>query len=493
MGLLSQYILDKMALDYESQILLFDYDGLAKRSGALRIADKEGFQIIEYTDPEEFRYFYELKLRDNSKVKIIVRVTDEKIYVPYDIRKRYYNVFVNYASVFPRLDPVELKKFRHIDLDLLYIAYQNYFGDILGPKATRKFIEEEMFSKRNADEFVDIVCGRIERCLKEKLSYRDWFETARDWARVRLMVDGGFSGKDVKQLFAKINGSFKVWMLENYGLLSASTSVEGPVMVHKINDYMLSKSQKIALIVIDGMSLENWFTVLASCPDLEYDIETVCCFAMVPTVTPVSRQSIFSGKLPVSHNDAFSLKDEEKEWVEYWVSNGYRESDVYFGRGMEVDLPHNIKVAGIVVNFIDDLMHGQIQGQKGMYWDIAHWARSGQLKMLIGNLIKRGFDVYIASDHGNIEAIGQGRPKNEGVLTEMTSLRARVYQDFAMTEEVEAKFRVFRYPGTYMPKDYRYIICDEDTAFGTKGQSYVCHGGMSIEEVIVPFARIKGM
>ncbi|MCM8899926.1 BREX-3 system phosphatase PglZ [Caldicoprobacter algeriensis] len=493
MGLLCQYILEKMAVDYENQILLFDYDDLCERSGALRFAHNKGFQIIEYADPEEFRYFYELKLRDNKDVKVIIRVMNEKIYVPYDIRKRYYNVFVDYASVFPRLDPVELKRFRHIDLDLLYIAYQNCFSGVLGAKATKEFIEKEMFSRKNADEFVDIVCSRIERSLREKLSYRDWFEIARDWARVRLMVDGGFSGRDVKQLCAKINGLFKVWMLANYGLLSASTSVEGPVMVHKINDYMLSKSQRIALIVIDGMSLENWLTILASCPDLEYDIETVCCFAMIPTVTTVSRQSIFSGKLPISHSDAFSLKDEEKQWIEYWVTNGYRESDVYFGRDIEVDLPHNIKVVGIIVNFIDDLMHGQMQGQKGMYWGVAHWAGSGELKKLIGNFINRGFDVYIASDHGNVEAIGQGRPKNDGVLTEMTSLRARVYQDFAITGEVEEKFKVFTYPGTYMPKGYRYLICDRDTAFGIKGQSYVCHGGMSIEEVIVPFARIKGM
>jgi len=491
--LLSQFILEKMAVDYTDQVLLFDYDNLSVKSGALRVAHTKGFQIIEYNDPEEFRYYYELKLRDNEDIKVIVRVTDEKIYVPYDIRKKYYNVFVDYASIFQKLDPVELKRFRHIDLDLLYIAHQNYFGNVLGSKSTRQFIENEMFSRKNANEFVDTVCSKIERRLREKLSYRDWCGIARDWARVRLMVDGGFSDRDIKCITKKINKTFKDWMLNNYGLLSASTSVEGPVMVHRINDYMLSKSQRIALIVVDGMSLENWLSMLASWSDLEYDIETVCCFALVPTVTPVSRQSIFSGKLPISHSDPFSLRQEEKQWVEYWVSNGYKESDVYFGRGTEVDFPYNIKVAGIIVNFIDDLMHGQIQGQKGMYRDIVHWARSGELKRLIRNLINRSFDVYIASDHGNIEVVGQGRPRNEGVLTEMTSLRTRVYQDFAVTEEVEENFKVFTYPGVYMPKNYRYIICDEDTAFGTKGQSYVCHGGMNIEEVIVPFAIIKEM
>lgn len=97
--MLSQFILEKMAVDYTDQVLLFDYDNLSVKSGALRVAHTKGFQIIEYNDPEEFRYYYELKLRDNEDIKVIVRVTDEKIYVPYDIRKKYYNVFVDYASI----------------------------------------------------------------------------------------------------------------------------------------------------------------------------------------------------------------------------------------------------------------------------------------------------------------------------------------------------------------------------------------------------------
>ena len=227
--MLSQFILEKMAVDYTDQVLLFDYDNLSVKSGALRVAHTKGFQIIEYNDPEEFRYYYELKLRDNEDIKVIVRVTDEKIYVPYDIRKKYYNVFVDYASIFQKLDPVELKRFRHIDLDLLYIAHQNYFGNVLGSKSTRQFIENEMFSRKNANEFVDTVCSKIERRLREKLSYRDWCGIARDWARVRLMVDGGFSDRDIKCITKKINKTFKDWMLNNYGLLSASTSVEGPL------------------------------------------------------------------------------------------------------------------------------------------------------------------------------------------------------------------------------------------------------------------------
>jgi hypothetical protein len=39
----------------------------------------------------------------------------------------------------------------------------------------------------------------------------------------------------------------------------------------------------------------------------------------------------------------------------------------------------------------------------------------------------------------------------------MTCLRARVYNEFAQTDRTEERYRVFEYPGIYMPKEYRYL------------------------------------
>ncbi len=485
------YLLDKLAVDYENKILLFDVTGLFKRSGVRQVVIEKGFEVIEYTDPEEFRYLYESKLRDREDLKIIILVKDPDIFVPFDLRSRYYNVVVDYPVLFPKLDASELKKYRHIDPDLLFIACQNYYGGNLGAKGTRDFIKNQMYSGANANELVDVLKARVESLLTMELNYRGWFGIARDWARIRMLVDGGFATRDIEGLADEIDRAFMEWMLKHYKGLSGSSSTNSPVMVHRINDYMKSRSRKIALILMDGMSVENWFTIAAHCGGLDKDIEMGYSFALVPSITAVSRQSVFSGKLPVSHNDVFSLKDEEKQWREYWQSSGYAEDDIYFGKGMKPDIRYNIRIAGIIVNIIDELMHGQVQGQRGMYRDIASWADGGELKRLVDELAGRGFDIYITSDHGNIEAVGQGRPGNEGLLTEMTCLRARVYNEFAFTGKTEEKYKVFEYPGTYMPKEYRYIICEGNTAFGIKGNKYVCHGGMSIEEIIVPFITIK--
>ncbi len=43
---------------------------------------------------------YELKIRDKDGLKAIIRVKDPDLFVPYDIRKRYYNVVLDYSTRF---------------------------------------------------------------------------------------------------------------------------------------------------------------------------------------------------------------------------------------------------------------------------------------------------------------------------------------------------------------------------------------------------------
>ena len=125
---------------------------------------------------------YESKLRDKDGLKAIIWVKDPDLFVPYDIRKRYYNVVLDYSTLFPKLDAAELYKARHIDHDMLYTAYRNYYGGNLGAKGTRDFIKNQVYTEENANELVDILKVRIESRLAGEMGYRDWFGIAGDYA-----------------------------------------------------------------------------------------------------------------------------------------------------------------------------------------------------------------------------------------------------------------------------------------------------------------------
>ena len=223
--------------------------------------------------------------------------------------------------------------------------------------------------------------------------------------------------------------------------------------------------------------------------DAPWELTAAAAFSFLPSVTSIARQSLFSGAIPAQNAKPFSLADEEKQWRSYWTEYGLREDEVFFGKTETPDIPYKTKAAGIVVNFIDDLMHRQLQGTHGMAVDIATWLKSGSLRRLIENLLKSGFDVFITADHGHSEAIGKGRFSKPGLLTEDASRRAVIYKDFAGAEELD-KFNVIEYAGTYMPKTYRYFLFANGECIGDYGNKYITHGSDSIEELLVPFVRI---
>ena len=47
------------------------------------------------------------------------------------------------------------------------------------------------------------------------------------------------------------------------------------------------------------------------------------------------------------------------------------------------------------------------------------------------------------------------------------------------------------YPKYYLPKEYEYLICDAGTSLDVSGEQVMTHGGMTIDEVVVPFIKIK--
>ena len=212
-------------------------------------------------------------------------------------------------------------------------------------------------------------------------------------------------------------------------------------------------------------------------------------FGFVPSITSVARQSLFSGKLPAEHPRPFSLKYEERQWREYWRAHGWREEEIWYGKGEAPAIPGYAKVAGVVVNAIDDLMHSEIQGGAGMLDGVTAWMAGGALERLLCQLLQMGFQVFLTSDHGNAEAAGQGRFDRPGIVTESASRRAVIYPDYDNAQELD-KFAVMEYTGTYMPCGYRYFAFEQGCCYGNQGVEYISHGGMTIEEMIVPFARI---
>lgn len=122
---------------------------------------------------------------------------------------------------------------------------------------------------------------------------------------------------------------------------------------------------------------------------------------------------------------------------------------------------------------------------------LRHWAHTGELSALLNLLFENGFDVWITADHGNTEARGIGKP-NLGLSAEERGERVLVFQTAAQRENIARQYpQTTLWNGAGLPPDYQPILAANRAAFVYQDTTVVGHGGASIEEVLVPFIRVK--
>ena len=76
-------------------------------------------------------------------------------------------------------------------------------------------------------------------------------------------------------------------------------------------------------------------------------------------------------------------------------------------------------------------------------------------------------------------------------ISETASHELEAY--FADKEKIADKFGLIEYPKYYLPKEYDYLICDTGVSLDNPGEQVMTHGGMTIDEVVVPFIKIKAV
>ena len=103
-------------------------------------------------------------------------------------------------------------------------------------------------------------------------------------------------------------------MMNQYGKLSSVLDRESPVLVCKAMEFMHEHSKRFVIIIMDGMSEFDWNILAKSFDGIHY--EETAAFAMIPTVTSVSRQCLLSNKYPSQLIDPWSQSKEKQEFFD---------------------------------------------------------------------------------------------------------------------------------------------------------------------------------
>ncbi len=363
-------------------------------------------------------------------------------------------------------------------------------------------------------QFTDFLAGlQNEIPGADAADHFDWFKFAMRYAQLRYMWYQNFHDlkenftEDFNELSDKLNICFQSWAVENFQGLYNYPSVS-PVMVHHIPGYLAHKLTepdipKIAFLLIDGLALDQWLllkNVLIQGIE-RISIRDNLLMAWIPTITPVSRQAAFSGKIPRYFTDTIYRTDKDEYlWRQFWSDRNFRPDEINFlkvngdmGDQEKLDnvLAYQTRVLGCTVYKVDQIMHGVQVGNVGMWNQVKTWAEQGFIRSFIERLISEKFYICISSDHGNIEAKGIGAT-NDGVLCDKKGERCRIYSDLRLRDERHKHLQdTLCWDHQGLPKDYHCLLSPQGRSFSQKGKTVVCHGGISIDEVMVPFIEIS--
>ena len=173
-------------------------------------------------------------------------------------------------------------------------------------------------------------------------THRNWLEFATMWARLSLLrVNAGLpTGHavivEMDALHADAELRFQTWLTDrdcwNYLALFTLAATEVPATLDKVAGVAarslgrMGRNGRVGVLVLDGMGLLEWELLR---PAVERQLRgqikvDTSMFAMVPTLTTVSRQAIFSGMRPgqdgVRPPEPWlaTTGREGRQWSSYW-------------------------------------------------------------------------------------------------------------------------------------------------------------------------------
>ncbi len=351
------------------------------------------------------------------------------------------------------------------------------------------------------------------------LSWNTWEEFARDWAE----LCGYLTQTDLEiltaqkmayqELVRRIDPLFAAWLGKNYTPLG-SLRLPSPHHVHHIPHYLayqraLGKLDKAILLVLDGLSLGDWQVIHSAWGKrhMDWHFKNEVLLAQIPTITSISRYALISGLRPadfageIDHNYS-----EARAWELCWSREGVGESTcklISLAYDRQIDqMPElqdpRINFWCLIDDTLDKLVHHASLGAADQQSSLRLWLdpsqeqNSAPLEALIGMYLNQGFSVFIASDHGHVEASGFGQP-SEGLLVQTRGKRARIYTDVLAALRVQNAFAdtILWEKDGLLPDQMTVLMPARREAFAPAGEVVVTHGGISIDEAIVPFIQIS--
>ena len=429
----------------------------------------------------------------------------------------------------------------HIMEDAIGAKIADYLIKPLNPNQILLSVKKILDNRRLVSEKTNLSYQQdfrnISMAYQERIDHAEWADIYKKLAFWELEIDNTEArsmGEVIDMQKDEANANFVKFIRENYEDWLNEADEDRPLLSHQLMKKkvfpLLETKEPVFFVVIDNLRYDQWKILQPIVEELFTVEEESMYYSILPTTTAFARNAIFSGLMPGeiekkhpdlwvndiddegknNHEEALLMHQLRRNHLGKLKTSYHKVITTQQGRDL-TDKVNNLfgnDLNVIVYNFVDMLSHArtdsmmvrELAPDESAYRSLTRsWFEHSPLLDILRRVAAKKARVVLTTDHGTIRV---KRPfKIIGDRNVNTNLRYKQGKNLGFDGDdvyvVRKPERIFL-PKPNVSTAYVFAVQDYFFAYPNNYNHYVNyyrdtfqHGGVSLEEMIIPFVELR--